>query len=52
MSFDARIAAVDVATKFQESRVEVFQMVQEETEFAKTQARSGDSYSLPLVVGK
>ncbi|KAF3776173.1 Magnesium-chelatase subunit [Nymphaea thermarum] len=40
MSFDDRIAAVDVATKFQESSEGVFQMVQEETEFAKTQYSS------------
>lgn len=37
MSFDDRIAAVGIATQFQESRKEVFKMVEEEIEFAKTQ---------------
>lgn len=37
MSFDDRVAAVGIATQFQEHSTEVFKMVQEETEFAKTQ---------------
>jgi magnesium chelatase subunit D len=37
MSFDNRVAAVDIATQFQESSKEVFKMVEEETEEAKTQ---------------
>ncbi|KAJ0976141.1 hypothetical protein J5N97_018106 [Dioscorea zingiberensis] len=37
MSFDDRVAAVGVATQFQESSKDVFKMVEEETEFAKTQ---------------
>ncbi|OEL16897.1 Magnesium-chelatase subunit ChlD, chloroplastic [Dichanthelium oligosanthes] len=37
MSFDDRVAAVDIATRFQESSKEVFKMVEEETEVAKTQ---------------
>lgn len=37
MSFDDRVAAVGIATQFQESSNEVFKMVEEETEFAKTQ---------------
>lgn len=37
MSFDDRVAAVDIATRFQESSKEVFKMVEEETETAKTQ---------------
>jgi len=37
MSFDDRVAAVDIATQFQESSKEVFEMVEEETEVAKTQ---------------
>ncbi|RLN40318.1 magnesium-chelatase subunit ChlD, chloroplastic [Panicum miliaceum] len=37
MSFDDRVAAVDIATQFQESSKEVFKMVEEETEVAKTQ---------------
>ena len=30
MSFDDRVAAVDIATQFQESSKEVFEMVEEE----------------------
>lgn len=37
MSFDDRVAAVEIATQFQESSKEVFKMVGEETELAKTQ---------------
>ncbi|KAJ3669337.1 hypothetical protein LUZ60_011287 [Juncus effusus] len=37
ISFDERVAAVGVATQFQESRNEVFKLVEEETENAKTQ---------------
>ncbi|EHA8587715.1 Magnesium-chelatase subunit ChlD, chloroplastic [Cocos nucifera] len=37
MSCDDRVAAVGIATQFQESSKEVFKMVEEETEFAKTQ---------------
>ncbi|KAL6009988.1 hypothetical protein ACLOJK_000419 [Asimina triloba] len=37
MSFDDRVAAVSIATQFQESGKDVFKMVEEETEFAKTQ---------------
>lgn len=37
MSFEDRVAAVGIATQFQEQSNEVFQMVEEETEFAKTQ---------------
>nr|CAB3497734.1 unnamed protein product [Digitaria exilis] len=37
MSFDDRVAAVEIATQFQESSKEVFKMVEEETEVAKTQ---------------
>jgi len=37
MSFDDRVAAVDIATQFQESSKEVFKMVEEETEVANTQ---------------
>lgn len=37
MSFDDRVAAVDIATKFQEASGNVFDAVAEETEFAKTQ---------------
>jgi len=37
MSFEDRVAAVDIATKFQEHTNEVFKMVEEETDYAKTQ---------------
>ncbi|XP_058107153.1 magnesium-chelatase subunit ChlD, chloroplastic isoform X2 [Magnolia sinica] len=37
MSFDDRVAAVGIATQFQECSKEVFKMVEEDTEFAKTQ---------------
>lgn len=37
MSFDDRVAAVGVATQFQEYSNEVYKMVVEETDFAKTQ---------------
>ncbi|KAK9154754.1 hypothetical protein Sjap_002234 [Stephania japonica] len=37
MSFDDRVAAVGIATQFQEHSNEVFKMVEEETDLAKTQ---------------
>ncbi|XP_059665354.1 magnesium-chelatase subunit ChlD, chloroplastic [Cornus florida] len=37
MSFDERVAAVGIATQFQEHSNEVFKMVEEETDNAKTQ---------------
>ncbi|XBH73840.1 magnesium-chelatase subunit ChlD, chloroplastic isoform X2 [Aegilops tauschii subsp. strangulata] len=37
LSFDDRVAAVNIATQFQESSKDVFKMVEEETEVAKTQ---------------
>ncbi|KAJ6826879.1 magnesium-chelatase subunit ChlD, chloroplastic [Iris pallida] len=37
MSFDDRVAAVGIATQFQESSNEVFKMVEEDTDLAKTQ---------------
>lgn len=38
MSFEDRVAAVGIATQFQERSNEVFKMVEEETDLAKTQA--------------
>jgi magnesium chelatase subunit D len=38
MSFEDRVAAVGIATQFQEHSNEVFKMVEEETDYAKTQA--------------
>ncbi|XP_071927608.1 magnesium-chelatase subunit ChlD, chloroplastic-like isoform X2 [Coffea arabica] len=37
MNFEDRVAAVEIATKFQEHSNEVFKMVEEEMEFVKTQ---------------
>lgn len=37
MSFEDRVAAVGIATQFQERSDDVFKMVVEETDFAKTQ---------------
>jgi magnesium chelatase subunit D len=37
MSFEDRVAAVGIATQFQEQSKEVFQMMEEETDLAKTQ---------------
>ncbi|KAK9273418.1 hypothetical protein L1049_018228 [Liquidambar formosana] len=37
MSFEDRVAAVGIATQFQECSSEVFKMVEEETDYAKTQ---------------
>lgn len=39
MSFEDRVAAVGVATQFQEQSNEVFKMVGEETDYAKTQVQ-------------
>uniref|UniRef100_A0A7N0ZTC3 Uncharacterized protein n=1 Tax=Kalanchoe fedtschenkoi TaxID=63787 RepID=A0A7N0ZTC3_KALFE len=38
MSFEDRVAAVGIATQFQEHSKEVFKMVEEETDLAKTQS--------------
>ena len=37
MSFEDRVAAVGIATQFQENSNEIFKMEEEETENAKTQ---------------
>lgn len=37
MSFEDRVAAVGIATQFQERSEDVFKLVVEETDFAKTQ---------------
>lgn len=37
MNFEERVSAVEVATRFQENCGEVFKMVEEEMEYAKTQ---------------
>ncbi|KAF9595183.1 hypothetical protein IFM89_037612 [Coptis chinensis] len=45
MSFDERVAAVGIATKFQECSNEVFKMVGEETDLARTQGHRADLYA-------
>ncbi|KAL5218667.1 hypothetical protein ABZP36_019351 [Zizania latifolia] len=50
MSFDDRVAAVDIATQFQESSKEVFKMVEEETEVAKTQIILAREYLKDVVI--
>ncbi|GJN22909.1 hypothetical protein PR202_gb10517 [Eleusine coracana subsp. coracana] len=45
MSFDDRVAAVDIATQFQESSKKVFKMVEEETEEARTQGHRAELYA-------
>ncbi|XP_050369626.1 magnesium-chelatase subunit ChlD, chloroplastic [Argentina anserina] len=52
MSFDDRVAAVGIATKFQEYSNEVFQMVQEETEFAKTQIILAREYLKDVIISR
>ncbi|KAM5584670.1 magnesium-chelatase subunit ChlD, chloroplastic [Rosa sericea] len=52
MSFDDRVAAVGIATKFQEYSTEVFEMVQEETEFAKTQIILAREYLKDVVISR
>ncbi|XP_062015763.1 magnesium-chelatase subunit ChlD, chloroplastic [Rosa rugosa] len=52
MSFDDRVAAVGIATKFQEYSTEVFKMVQEETEFAKTQIILAREYLKDVVISR
>lgn len=37
MSFEDRVAAVEIATNFQENSNQIFKMVEEETDNAKTQ---------------
>lgn len=43
MSFEDRVAAVGVATEFQENSGQVFKMIEEETDTAKTQVCLGGS---------
>ncbi|KAL5209156.1 hypothetical protein ABZP36_004779 [Zizania latifolia] len=50
MTFDDRVAAVDIATQFQESSKEVFKMVEEETEVAKTQIILAREYLKDVVI--
>ncbi|KAJ0021456.1 hypothetical protein Pint_30965 [Pistacia integerrima] len=52
MSFEDRVAAVGIATKFQESSNEVFNMVEEETDLAKTQIILAREYLKDVTIGR
>ena len=50
MNFEDRVAAVGIATQFQERSNEVFEMAGEETEYAKTQVLSSNDLSCELAL--
>ncbi|GLT50688.1 hypothetical protein SLA2020_241570 [Shorea laevis] len=52
MSFEDRVAAVDIATQFQEYSNEVFKMVEEETEYAKTQIILAREYLKDVAISR
>lgn len=52
MSFDDRVAAVDIATRFQECSNEVFKMVDEETDSAKTQIILAREYLKDVTISR
>ncbi|GMN43771.1 hypothetical protein TIFTF001_012972 [Ficus carica] len=52
MSFDDRVAAVGIATQFQECSKEVYKMVEEETEFAKTQIILAREYLKDVTISR
>ncbi|PQQ09178.1 magnesium-chelatase subunit ChlD chloroplastic [Prunus yedoensis var. nudiflora] len=52
MSFDDRVAAVGIATQFQEHSSEVFKMVQEETEYVKTQIILAREYLKDVIISR
>ncbi|GMY16421.1 magnesium-chelatase subunit ChlD, chloroplastic [Fagus crenata] len=52
MSFDDRVAAVGIATQFQEHSNEVFKMVEEETDFAKTQIILAREYLKDVTISR
>ncbi|XP_021772136.1 magnesium-chelatase subunit ChlD, chloroplastic-like [Chenopodium quinoa] len=52
MSFDDRVAAVGIATQFQEQINEVFKMVEEETELAKTQIILAREYLKDVTISR
>ncbi|XP_020585791.1 magnesium-chelatase subunit ChlD, chloroplastic isoform X2 [Phalaenopsis equestris] len=52
MSFDDRVAAVSIATQFQESSNEVLKMVDEETELAKTQIILAREYLKDVTISR
>ncbi|PON42197.1 Magnesium chelatase, ATPase subunit D [Parasponia andersonii] len=52
LSFDDRVAAVGIATQFQEYSNEVYKMVEEETEFAKTQIILAREYLKDVTISR
>ncbi|XP_038902929.1 magnesium-chelatase subunit ChlD, chloroplastic isoform X2 [Benincasa hispida] len=52
MSFEDRVAAVGIATQFQEQSREVLKMVEEEIEFAKTQIILSREYLKDVTIGR
>ncbi|XP_055800602.1 magnesium-chelatase subunit ChlD, chloroplastic [Solanum dulcamara] len=52
MSFEDRVAAVDIATRFQECRNEVFKMVDEETDNGKTQIILAREYLKDVTISR
>lgn len=52
MSFENRVAAVDIATQFQERSGEVLKMVDEETDFAKTQIILAREYLKDVTISR
>ncbi|XP_018686255.2 magnesium-chelatase subunit ChlD, chloroplastic isoform X3 [Musa acuminata AAA Group] len=52
MNLDDRVAAVGVATKFQETSKEVFKIAEEETEYAKTQIILAREYLKDVTITK
>ncbi|CAK7331142.1 unnamed protein product [Dovyalis caffra] len=52
MNFEDRVAAVGIATQFQEHSDEVFKMVEEETEYAKTQIILAREYLKDVTIGR
>ncbi|XWS71211.1 hypothetical protein CRYUN_Cryun03dG0119200 [Craigia yunnanensis] len=52
MNFEDRVAAVGIATQFQEARNEVFKMVEEETEYAKTQIILAREYLKDVTISR
>ncbi|PPD81770.1 hypothetical protein GOBAR_DD21287 [Gossypium barbadense] len=52
MNFEDRVAAVGIATQFQEASNKVFKMVEEETEYAKTQIILAREYLKDVTIGR
>lgn len=52
MTFEDRVAAVGIATQFQERSNEVFKMVEEETDLAKTQIILAREYLKDVTIGR